>query len=314
VRLRHIEIFHAVMQAGTVSGAAHLLRISQPAVTKALQQAELQLGIALFDRGKGKFVPTPEALRLFVEVDRLHTDLVAIRRLAASLVAGEAQTVRLAATPTLGLAVVPQAVTRWHKAVPGARCRLSTHHTQELVGALLLGEVDLAVSLHDPHHPGIRAEPLAAAPMAALVPLAHRAARSAAPLAVRDLPEELIGLADDDPLGRRVMAECEAQGQRPRMRVTVQTYHVARALAEAGVAATVVDPFTAAAADRSRVRVRPLEPALPVTLHLLSAHAAPLSQAARRLVRHLREAADACLREPGADHGGRDGARAMIDR
>jgi DNA-binding transcriptional LysR family regulator len=298
VRLRHIEVFHAVMQAGTVSGAAHLLHISQPAVTKSLQQAEAQLGIALFERSKGKFVPTPEALRLFVEVDKLHTDLVAIRRLAASLVAGEAQSVRLAATPTLGMAVVPQAVTRWHKAVPGARCRLSTHHTQELVGALLLGEADLALSLQDPHHPGIRAEALAAAPMAVLVPLAHRAARAAGPLHMRDLPAEIIGLADDDPLGRRMLAECEALGVRPQMRITVQTYHVARALAESGLGATVVDPFTAAAADRSRVRVRPLEPALPVTLHLLNAHAAPLSQAARKLVRHLRDAAEACLRGP----------------
>ena len=66
MRLRHIEVFHAVMQAGTVSGAAHLLHISQPAVTKVLQHAEAQLGFALFERVRGKFHPTPEALRLYV--------------------------------------------------------------------------------------------------------------------------------------------------------------------------------------------------------------------------------------------------------
>jgi DNA-binding transcriptional LysR family regulator len=54
MRLRHIEVFHAVMSAGTVSGAAQVLHISQPAVTKVLQHAEAQLGISLFERTKGQ--------------------------------------------------------------------------------------------------------------------------------------------------------------------------------------------------------------------------------------------------------------------
>jgi DNA-binding transcriptional LysR family regulator len=130
------------------------------------------------------------------------------------------------------------------------------------------------------------------------VPVAQALARQPGPLHVRDLPAEIIGLTDDDPLGRRLLAECGAQGVAPQARITVQTYQLARALAESGLGLTVVDPFTAAAADRQRVRVRVLEPALPVTLHLLSPGAAPLSQAARRLVRHLREAAEACLHPP----------------
>ena len=295
MRLRHIEVFHAVMQAGTVSGAAQVLHISQPAVTKLLQHAEAQLGIALFDRARGKFVPTPEAQRLFVEVDKLHGDLMAIRRLAASLKSGQAQTVRLAATPALGLTVVPAAMARWHQALAGGRCALSTQHTRELVNALLLGEGDMALSLQDPRHPGIRAEVLASAAMQVLVPIRHAAARHSGPLHVKDLPPELIGLAEDDALGHRVLAACEAHGHVPQMRITVQTYQLARALAEAGMGLTVVDPFTAATADRQLVRQRPLEPVLPVQLFLLSAHAAPLSQAARRLVKSLREAADACL-------------------
>jgi len=157
MRLRHIEVFHAVMQAGTVSGAAQVLHISQPAVTKLLQHAEAQLGVALFDRSKGKFVPTPEAQRLFVEVDRLQGDLLAVRRLAASLKSGQTQAVRLAATPALGLTVVPAAMARWQLATPGGRCMLSTQHTRELISALLLGEADMALTLQDPRHPGLRA-------------------------------------------------------------------------------------------------------------------------------------------------------------
>ena len=80
-----VELQLVDSQAGTISGAAQLLHISQPAVTKVLQHCELQLGMPLFDRVRGKLYPTPEAQRLFVEVDKLHGDLLAIRRLAASL-------------------------------------------------------------------------------------------------------------------------------------------------------------------------------------------------------------------------------------
>jgi hypothetical protein len=57
MRLRHIEIFQAIRQTGSVSAAAQLLHVSQPAVTKVLQHAELQLGFPLFLRVRGKLQP-----------------------------------------------------------------------------------------------------------------------------------------------------------------------------------------------------------------------------------------------------------------
>ena len=70
-------------------------------------------------------------------------------------------------------------------------------------------------------------------------------------------------------------------------------YHpdLPRALVEAGVGMTMVDPFTAASADATKVRVRPLSPAVPVQLYLLSAASAPLGQASRRLVKFITAAA-----------------------
>lgn len=291
MRLRHIEVFHAIMQAGTISGAALLLHISQPAVTKVLQHCELQLGLPLFDRVKGKLYPTPEAHRLFVEIDKLNRDLVSIRRLAASLRAGESERLRLVATPTLGAAVIPAAMTRWCAAYPSSHCSLATNHTREIVPALLLGEADLALSLQDPRHPGIKAEVLASGPMMALCPLGSVEAAGTGPLSIAEIKTELVGLAGDDPLANLVHSAAEAQGLTLHSRLTVQTYQLARALVEAGVGMTVVDPFTAASADRNRVRLRPLAPAVPVNLYLLSAANAPLAQSARRLVKFLGEAA-----------------------
>lgn len=299
MRLRHIEVFHAIMQAGTITGAAQILHISQPAVTKVLQHCELQLGIPLFNRVRGKLYPTPEAQRLRIEIDKLNKDLVSIRRLASNLRTGEFELLRLVATPALGVSVLPAAIVQWCNAYAHARCTLATHHTREIISALLLNEADLALSLHDPCYPGIVAEPIASGMMMALCPLNSPEGAVSGPLKAADICTPLIAIAEGDPLGNLVMGAFESEGIHPQSRITVQTYQLARSLVEAGAGMTVVDPFTAAAADPSRVQVRVLEPGVPVQLFLLSAVSSPPAQSARRLVKFLGETARASLATVG---------------
>jgi DNA-binding transcriptional LysR family regulator len=265
-----------------------------------LQHCELKLGIPLFNRVRGKLHPTPEAQRLRVEIDKLNKDLVSIRRLANNLRTGDFELLRLVSTPALGVAIVPTAIVQWGEAYPGARCTLATHHTQEIVGALLLNEADLGLSLHDPCYPGILAEPLASGPLMALCPLGSPEAMHSGPLRVSDIRSPLIAIAEGDPLGNLVAGALEEQGVQAVSRITVQTYQLACSLAQAGAGMTVVDPFTAAGADPQRVRVRALEPALSVQLFLLTATSAPPAQSARRLVKYLTEAARASLARVGA--------------
>ena len=59
MNLREIEAFRTVMLCGTASRAAETLNISQPAVTKAVQALERSIHFALFERVKGRLVPTP---------------------------------------------------------------------------------------------------------------------------------------------------------------------------------------------------------------------------------------------------------------
>jgi DNA-binding transcriptional LysR family regulator len=284
MRLRHIEVFHAIMQVGTISGAAQVLHISQPAVTKVLQHAELQLGMPLFERVRGKLYPKPEAHRLFAETEKLDRDLQRIRRLAASLKGRAVETVRLVSTPTIAVSVLPAAMTRWRRDFPRTRCELATHHTSEIVNALRLGEADLALSLQDPRHPGIVAEPIAQGVLTVMAPAGTWSeAECAQPVAADGLSGELIGLAERDPLGEMVVAACEARGVSPVFHTVVQTYQIARSLVEAGAGSAVLDPFTAASAAADKVQCRTWAPAVPVQLYLLTASHAPLSHGAREL-------------------------------
>jgi DNA-binding transcriptional LysR family regulator len=265
-------------------------------VTKVLQHAELQLGMPLFERVRGKLYPKPEAHRLFIETEKLNRDLQGIRRLAASLKGRSVETVRLVSTPTVAISVLPDAMTAWRGAFPQTRCELATHHTSEIVNTLRLGEADLALSLQDPRHPGIEAVPIAEGVMTVLAPTGSwTAAQCREPVSAEGLSGDLIGHTDNDPLGELVVAACEAQGVHPVFRTVVQTYQIARSLVEAGAGMAVVDPFTAAAAHDDKVQRRPWAPAIPVQLFLLTASHAPLSHGARELANSIGLSARRCL-------------------
>ena len=307
MRLRHIEVFHAVMQAGTISGAAQVLHISQPAVTKVLQHCELQLGLPLFERIRGKLYPRPEAHRLFVETEKLSRELAGIRRLAASLKSRSVETLRLVVTPSLAISVLPAAMSLWRAGFSQTQCELGTQHTDEIVNVLRIGEADLALSLQDPRHPNIVADPLAAGRLVALAPAGTwRAADRGQPVALADLPDELIGLPGQDPMGEMLAEAFEAAGRHPLHRTVVQTYQIARSLVEAGAGIAVVDPFSASLPASAAIEWRPVEPALPVRLYVLSASHSPLSVAARELVRCVGEVARGALARDAAA-GGRGG-------
>src|SRR5690554_4213192 len=83
--LRQIEGFLAVMEAGTVVGAAGILHISQPAVSKLLAYLEADIGMQLFDRQRGRLVPTRQGLQLHDEVLRVFGGLNQVERAVAAI-------------------------------------------------------------------------------------------------------------------------------------------------------------------------------------------------------------------------------------
>jgi DNA-binding transcriptional LysR family regulator len=109
-----------------------------------------------------------ESARQVLEQCGFHVKVAIV---AASLKGRTVETIRLVSTPTIAVSVLPQAMSDWRRAFADTRCELATHHTSEIVNTLRLGEADLGLSLQDPRHPGIVAEPIAQGVMTVIAPL-----------------------------------------------------------------------------------------------------------------------------------------------
>ncbi|WP_443192444.1 LysR family transcriptional regulator [Pseudomonas indica] len=292
MRLRHIEIFQAILQTGSVTGAARLLNITQPAATKALHHAEAQLGFSLFTRIRGQLHPTAEARLLEAATGKVFDDLREVRRLAGNLRGHSDHPLRIVTTPTLAQTLLPASIAQWRRRYPKTPCTLATQHTRELVESLLLHEADIGFSLQEPKHPALRSESLAQGGMRVIAGRGQWSEELAGkPMALDELAgQPLIALDTRDGLGSLLSSRLDELEDGPLINTHVQTYQVARSLVEAGLGMAVVDPFTALV-HASALQARELQPGITVTLYAVSRSSAGRHPAASALIRQMAEQA-----------------------
>ncbi len=296
MRLRHIEVFNAVMLTGSVSAAARLINVTQPAVSRILQHAELQLGFALFQRAKGRLLPTSEALTLYPHIERLFAQLDDVQRLAANLKAGDgAQELRILTVLALSYEILPHAIKLFRVKHPNVAISIKALHSPQIVAALVLQEADVGFVFSPAVHSALAQEQLADGRMVCIAPKDMLAARflkrghiTLAELG--KLGKPVIGLDAQDPMGRVLSQALREAEVGLAFNITVQTYHSALALAHHGLGVALVDTCTATSADLSRVDVLELEPLIPVPIKALLPAGKPGSVAVRAFVRCFEQA------------------------
>ncbi|MEA1079138.1 LysR family transcriptional regulator [Marinobacter qingdaonensis] len=292
MNVRHIELFQAILQTGTLTAAAELLNISQPAASKMLQHAEQQLGFSLFDRVRGKLQATAEARILQQKTESLFFDLQSLRRLAQSLRRGEESSLRLVCTPALAQDVLPAAICKWREAYPHVHCELATQHTSEIIQALLLREADIGLTLQHVEHSGLQTECLCLGGIRVIAPpgwWSEEDLRQSVNLQyLADKP--LIGIDAQDGLGGLLRTHIQDLSPRPKINTWVQTYQLAKGLVEVGQGLALVDPLTAAQTGAGgKVQARCIEPRLTVPLYLLFRIGERTSLAGKALIQSIRE-------------------------
>lgn len=291
MRLRHIEIFQALLQAGTLTGAAKLLSISQPAATKLLQQAERELGFALFSRKGGRLQLSDEGQLLREKIENISDELRELRRLSLSIRSSDQQHLRVVSTPALAEAVVPSAITLLRKQFPDASIELLTEHSHEMQRSLLLRENDLGLTLQEMPHPGLHQEKLLHGRLMAIAPRGWwNKTQLRKPLRLTELAGmPMIGIAVRDSLGRRLRAHLQYLSPEPKISVHVQTYQLAKALVIDGQGVALVDPFTALGANDDALQVRTVEPELEVPLYVVSRKDDRLTLIQKKFIEQVRK-------------------------
>ena len=289
MRLRQIEVFHAVYRSGSISAAARELNVSQPSVSKVLKHAEDQLGFELFTRVKGRLAPTDEAHALFREAQDVFERLGSLKQAARKLKAREGGHIRLAVLPALGLGVAPESIARFRAAHPAVTFDVQTLHHDDVLRSLYERESDVAVVFEPADHPRLSTLEVG---RGELMLLFRRGDFGPAPPERLDIEllagQDYVGSGATGPVSDVFAREVERRRLSVQEVITVGTFYMAIPLVRLGVGVAVVDEFTARSGLAAEVEFRPLDPPLGFGVYCVHLEDRPLSHLARSFVDVLR--------------------------
>ncbi|MDZ3831643.1 MAG: LysR substrate-binding domain-containing protein [Sphingopyxis sp.] len=262
MRLRHIEVFHAVYEHGSVTEAARALNVSQPSVSKVLRHAEDQLGYILFRREKGRLIPTEPAHELFLEVSAVYTQLGRLSRTARNLGTRRGGHLRIAALPSIGLSIGPRAIARFREKQPDVSFEITTLHSRDVERSLYEHECDVAIGYHIIRQTHLVQVGLGSAGLLLVTPKGQFGEDGAAlPMSILH-GTDFVGLRDSGPLADIFANELSRLDISPREIATAHTYYAAIALVREGLGITVADEFTVAAFKGDTLSAYRLTPAV----------------------------------------------------
>ncbi len=266
---RQIEAFRAVMEVGSVTRAAELLNISQPAVSRLLKAFEQNCGFTLFDRLGGRLVATSEAQRLIAEVERVFSGVDQIEAVAQSLREGRTGRVTVASFPALALRFLPDALAPYLAEREDVELVLQSR-TSPRIGELITNRhVDLGLSLLPVDHPHVHYEELVRFRMVCVIPATHPLAERPiiGPDDLREMPFITLGVEDRSRFGvDEVFHEANV---RRRIRIEAQMAETACGFVANGLGAAMVPPMVADTYNDPRLTARPFEPAVKMSVWLL---------------------------------------------
>jgi len=268
ITLRQIEVIRAVMMAGTISGAAEMLNVSAPGISRLVKYTEESLGIRLFERKAGLFVPSIEASKVFEQVREVYKGVENLQQAVGSLQQGEDVRLAFASAPSVAQFVAARVLKRVRARYEDLFIDLNILKIEETVDYLLLERGEFVIMSSPVQNASVENEKIAEGRLVAIVPEGHHLATKNE-VSVHDLEsEQLIGMDPNDPYGKLI--------SRPFIDAGVNIKHAMRgrfaqtlvSLVRHGLGVAIIDEFSVAEVYMPGVVRRPLAEEVPVSTYV----------------------------------------------
>ncbi|MGE4528213.1 MAG: LysR family transcriptional regulator [Rhodospirillaceae bacterium] len=284
MKLRHLEVFRAVMSAGSTLGASKILLISQPAVSNLLKQFEAQLGFPLFLRSGGRLRPTREAHSLYEESEKVFAAFAMAGNLARDLRLGVAGTVRIVSNPSLGNTFLPPILTRFKRENPNAFVRFDTVSNDRVLADLVSDAADFGLTICRLPHPVIESTVLCSGQVMCVMRADHPLAEKSR-IFLNDMRGQMfVSYPQDTAIGSVMRDVFIEQEERHAPSMEVRAVLTAVELVRAGYDMALVDEFTVRSISSEGLIFRPLLTERRVPLVLSMPRHATLSNLSRNFI------------------------------
>lgn len=289
ISLRQLEVFYAVVSAGSITAAAESLQISQPTVSTMIRRIEDQLGLALFLKERGRLIPTNEGRVLYEALQRNFRHFQAIADTIAYLQRDVSQRMSIATIQPLSSGLIAHALKDFMAEHADARMHLLIRPRKAVYQAVASDGVDLGISFGtgEAQAEGLEVEQVCVGRLYCIMPKGH-------PLEAR----EVVTNASLNqwpqvsyPPSHQWLYTIyeEVMGDVPREPVlTVENVNSVYPNVENGIGVGLVDEFSLRFHPKEKLSYRSFEPRIDVPIELIYPHRKS-SDLAKAFARHFKK-------------------------
>ncbi len=288
---RQVEAFRAVMLRGSISSAAEMLGLTQPAVSRLVRDMQEVLQLRLFDRRGNQIAANAEANLLFEEVQQSFVSLGRIERTAHEIKRAWRGSLRITAMAGPAHGFLPALVARFLREHPDTFVALHNHVAATTLERVALRQFDFGLAYAPSDYPGLEIEPLPRLEAVCALPAAH-------PLADRpvitpaDLQDQnLLSHSSRSQIGVTLEAMLRVAGVMAPVLAEATSAEVLCRLVAQGVGIALLDPFTSSSVRDPAVVLRRFEPRVDYTPSLVFPSGMPRSRAVTEFTAMIREGA-----------------------
>ncbi len=290
--IRQLEAFVAVMTIGSITGAAKLLARSQPAISRQIQELEVQLGSALLHRNGPKVSPTEFGYVLYDEAERIVNGVRRIQQHAQHAPKTVFPSLLISATSALSLGVVAPALAQCSEALTASKIELLSMRPENVVNDLLNGMADIGLCSLPLDHQQICVHWVAEIPCKAVMRADHAFAKlDVVPIAAL-ATQRIISMHNPHRLKLHIdtaLRQAGAAGLQAGIETNASMN--AQALVRAGLGVAILDPITLLGAPLQDLVYRDLDVQIPFHFGAITAQGKTPSAPAQVLLQALREVA-----------------------
>ncbi|SIQ86693.1 transcriptional regulator [Rhizobium sp. RU35A] len=264
--LRQLQYFVAVAEQGTVSGAAHVLSISQSSITEAVKELERDLGVSLFERHPRGLAITQQGHQFLRHATKILANVAEARQVFDSDPGKTTGTLQLGVTSLVAGYVLSDLLARYRRAFPGVEVGTVEDESNYLEHLLVGGELDVAVillnNLRD--RQALQFETLDMSPFNLWLPAGH--ALAALPsITVEQIAEQPLIMLTTDEIEEATRKLLAVFGARPRVAFRTRSVEAVRSLVATGAGVAILPDmiYRPWSLEGDRIETRDVSASLP---------------------------------------------------
>lgn len=257
--LRQVEVVRAIMVSGSIAGAARLLNVSQPGISRLMKHLEDSLGFKLFVRRAGRYVPAEEARTIFEQINDVHRKIDNLQFAIDRLSRGADVELQFGSVPSIANVMVPLAVVELQHRYPDIKLNIDILKIEEAIDYLMLGRGEVVLMSYPLEHPSLIFSPLAAGRLVFIASPEHETANLTSISVKQIAGYPLIGIDPNDPYGRIMARLFERHGLDYDIPIRARFGTTVMSLVERNAGVAVIDTFSVADVGARRLKIIPIE-------------------------------------------------------